>query len=462
MIMKKNSKYLIAIGSLLMLLIAACEDDEFQFPVSEPLISTSSETISSLPGGDLTLEATLTDPVGLQSVEVVYTPWNLTETISLSGAEEHLLSYVISVPNTEPVGSTHDILITATNVNGVIMERVQRVVLNQDETAPVISNNTQAGVAFLGDGTDATLEISVSDNLGIATFTIVGPSFSESIQVGANSYSYSRDLNVQQQGLYNFEITVEDEWGNSAEETVTIVAYEPFEKMYLADVSSDEELLVDLMGVPRVMNSFDNEDSLGKVFVGYYYNAQENTEIRLLPSKESFSPLTFGASSQNGVMMVAPDATVSPIILPNIGYTKLSVDFRDMSYTVEPYTPEDEFFETVVFHGSDGILINGESICCWNPAVGKALTRDTANPYVFTGTLELFDASADQSGLGGSFILGASTEGWSPFWRFDNGSSPDATVPNGGDNYSFGPEAYGTYDVTFDTHLNRIEITPNN
>ena len=139
-----------------------------------------------------------------------------------------------------------------------------------------------------------------------------------------------------------------------------------------------------------------------------------------------------------------------------------SLEIKDMSYSVEPYTPSDTPFDTIVVHGTGGVLVNGEQLEGWNPALAKLLTPDNDNPYQFHGVIELFDPSGDNSGAGGSFILGATIGGWQPFWRFDDGSEPEITVPNGGETYTFGSESYGTYDVTFDTHLNRFKATSNN
>ena len=457
----KNPKILCLTG-LLLLIVAACSEDEFQLPKSEPLINLSSNTISGLPGGTALIEAKITDPVGLAEVQIVYSNWSLQENIAISEAVECDLMYELSVPEANEIGSSHDIKIIATNVNGVSFEIIQPLILNMDINAPEISNNTKPGIAFLKEGTDLTIELDITDNMIISTFTIVGPSLSEEIVIESSSFSYSRELNIQSEGIYEYQVTVNDEGGNSTTEKVKVAAYNPFEKMYLADVNTDQELNSDLMGVPMLINSFENEDSVGKVFEAYYYNEEANTEIRFIPSKESFAPVAFGADSEPGKLSVASDVSVSPIILESTGYTKISLDFRDMSYSVEPYTPSDTPFDTIVVHGTGGVLVNGEQLEGWNPALAKLLTPDNDNPYQFHGVIELFDPSGDNSGAGGSFILGATIGGWQPFWRFDDGSEPEITVPNGGETYTFGSESYGTYDVTFDTHLNRFKATSNN
>lgn len=463
---KFNLTYLCALT--LLILTAACTEDEFQLPQSEPIISLPSATISGLPGETVTIGATITDPVGLSEVQIVYAGWGIDESIALTEVPAYELAYELAVPQTAEIGSTHELTIIATNVNGVKFEAIQAVILNVDNTLPVIVNNTTGGVTFLQDGNDVTLLLEITDNRNIATVKIIGPNISEEIIVGSSKYNYNRALNINREGIYNFEVTATDDGGNSVSETLTILAFNAFDNMYLADVDTDAELTSDLMGIPMLANGFTNVDSLGKVFEAYYYNAVANTEIRFIPSTETFSEVTFGAGNEAGTLAAAEDATVSPIVLTEVGYTKVLIDLRDLTYTTETYTPTDDTFSGVFFIGT-GVRVDGQSTCvnnlddserCFHFQSGKPLTVDSSNPYRFTGTVELFDFDP-ASDANNAFILNANTAGWAPFWRFDPNDAQVA-VPGGGSNFNFGESQFGTYNVTFDTHLNRIVAISNN
>ncbi len=453
-------KYRIITILFLLTVVVACED-EFVLPSSEPLITGLSE-YSALPGGSVTISVTATDPVGLQSVSIAYAEWNLSETVSLTNGEtEYEFMSTIEIPASAEAGSAHEIKVSAINTNKVALDHIITISLDGDVTPPMITNNTAAGIAFMGDGNDAILSITITDDMNIATVSITSTTFSEEVSVGSKTYDYSKDLNFVSEGVYEFQIVAIDGNGNSSTETVTIGAFEPFAKMYLADVSTDAELVSDLMGVPMLTNGYTQVDSLGKVFRANYYNAVANTEVRFLPSKETFEHLTLGADGE-GNLIVNKSATVSPLILSEVGYYEVIIDTRDLTYTVESYTPEDTPKDMVVVHGTGGAKINGEQLEGWNPALAKILTQNSTNPYQYIGVIELFDASGDGSGTGGSFIFGETNTGWNPFWRFDNGSEPEYTVPGGGATYSFGSESYGTYNLTFDTHLNRVTMIPTN
>ncbi len=453
---------------LFLICMVSCTEEGFEFPDSEPLITGDME-INALPGANITIEASVTDPAGLKSVSLVYDEWSLSETFSVGeSAVEYNVSHNLTVPETAVEGSSHDLKIVAENVNGISKEYTVTISLNQDTGMPVIENKTDVGIAFLQEGVDATLVIDVTDNQSIATFSITGANLSDKVDVNAASYTYTKELNIQVSGVYEFEVMAKDAEGNESSMTVKVAAFEPFEKMYLADVSTDAELVSDLMGVPMLVNGYDAQDSLGKVFEAHYYNAAAGTEIRFLPNKETFSELTLGSGDESGMLSIGSDASVAPIVLNEVGYNKISFDLRDLTYQVEAYTPTDSVYEYTIVMGT-GVKVDGESTCinnedgsdgaCWWFGSGKKFTRDENNPYVFYGEMELYDYDPEQSGETG-FILGANLSGWSDFWRFDQGENPDATVLNGGSNYNFGENEYGTYDVVFDTHLNRFKMTP--
>ncbi|MEL7118650.1 MAG: hypothetical protein AAFO07_04395 [Bacteroidota bacterium] len=453
----------------------SCEEDEITIS-SEPQLGIET-SIMGLPGETIVFTGLVSDVAGISSIDIVYEAWDLAKTIEIdSRTTQYDLSYAFKIPEDQEVGSTHNIAITATNAGGNMTGTQVQVVLSGDNESPVISlaSPNDGGTYIVGGGPEFNLTFSVDDNEQIQNVSIVGFGINESIDVNAATYSFDQGIDFSLAGSFPLTISAVDVAGNTSSTSITVSIEESlrFEKLYLADVNSDAELVSDLFGVPMVVNSFDHPDSAGVIFEALYYNTSPNTPIRFIPQKSSFAPFTFGAGENDGELALGNDASISPIILPEVAYYRIIVNFVSLTYTMETYTPTDDAFEQIIVMGT-GVNVDGNSTCinnadgsdgaCWWFGSGKNLTKDPNNPYRFTGTVDLYDYDTEGDGNNG-FILGANPENWSPFWRFDVGEAvglePERTVPNGGSNFLFGPEDYGSYTFEFDTHLNRVKVIP--
>lgn len=464
----KHSRNIYALfGFFFLALTFSCVEEGFELPDSEARMTNTSVT-RALPGGTAQVSATISDPVGLSTVALQYAAWNLNEQIDVAGATSYDLAYELSVPAEAEKGSTHELVLAVTNTNGVTVQDTLSLMLNMDTEGPSIINNTATGIIFLVDGNDVTLDLKIEDAEDISTLTVKNEVFSDEVTINAVSYQYKKSLNFLKSGSYAFEVSATDVSGNTSTEVVTVVAQEPFEQMYLADVATDAALQEALMGVPIRTEATADAALVGKAFVAKYYNATAGTEIRFIPQKDSFAPLTIGAGEAAGTLAVASDATVAPITLSEVGYYEIALNLEEMTYTAETYTPADSIYAYTMVMGT-GVKVNGASTCeqnadpsvtqCWHFRSGKKLTNDAANPYRFTATLEFYDQDESRDNEGG-MILGANENGWSDFWRFDNSEEPEASVLNGGSNFTFTNDELGTYTFTFDTHLNYVRLTP--
>ncbi|MDX1699049.1 MAG: hypothetical protein R3250_00455 [Melioribacteraceae bacterium] len=455
------------------ILIASCEKDDEITVDSQPEFTMIEESISSLPGRNFSIKATINDPAGVESINLKYEPWFLDKTIIVkdSTPSTYNLDYSFQVPTAAEENSQHTIVITSTNVGGVSTSKDVSVTLDLDDEAPqiIVEKPENGSTVLIGEGDEIDFNITVSDNEQLSGFLIEGGSFSETLEISGTSYQYQNSLNIDETGSYSFNITVTDEAGNQQTESFTVNVLDElkFDKMYFTDVSTSEALSTDVFGVPALTEAIREEGEEGYVFTARYYSESSNSEIRFIPQKGSFEPYTFGASLEiEGMLTNGSSSNVNPIILPEKGYYEIKIDLRDLSYSVSSYTPSEDTFPLVQVIGT-GIEINGETTCtsnvdganlCWNFASGKQLIQDPENPYRFSATMKLYDETTNDGSNG--FILNANTSGWGPFWRFDNGEDPNNAVLNGGTNFVFGPEAYGTYKFVFDTHLNRVSLTP--
>ncbi len=457
-----------------LLMLAACGEDEVSVD-SEPNLQID-DMITGLPGENLVMTGLISDPAGIRQVELIYEAWDLAKVISLEdGITQFELAYTFKVPETEVEGTTHSIEIVATNAGGNTRSSSIQVELTLDIVPPSISfaSPNDGGTYIAAAGPEFELSFIVEDNTQLSKVTLVGLGFNEEFVVSATSFSFREEVDFSLSGPFEVSVTAEDVQGNIATSSINVTIEEAlrFEKMFLADVSTDDALTSDVFGVPMLIDGFISEDSAGVIFEARYYNNAPNTEIRFIPQKSSFAPFSFGAGENEGELVLGNDNTVNPIILTEIGYHKILIDLVNFTYTTEMYTPSDEVFDLIILMGT-GVRVNNASTCvsnedgseaCWWFGSGKELVADSNNPYLFTATVELFDHDLAGDGNNG-FILGANPEGWSPFWRFDQGgeigAEPEATVPNDGINFLFGEQHYGIYTFEFDTHLNRARVIP--
>ncbi len=470
----KTKFTILSLGLSILIFVTSCTDELPQVS-SEPSIKIE-EAITGLPGESITINGLISDPAGISNIELNYESWHLAKVINVEkSTTQFQLAYNFMVPSSEESGTTHMIDVVVTNVGGKKSTAQVMVSLTMDIIAPTISfeSPNDGGTYIAGAGPEFTLSFSVMDDSEIAIVKIVGFGLNEEIEVNSPSYAYEMDVDFSIIGAHSISVTAIDDSGNSANSKLDVNIEDAlkFEKMYLADVSSEAELNSDGFGIPMRIDAIDHPDSLGVYFRALYYNKAVNTEIRFIPQKTSFSPFTFGASSTAGELELGSDETVSPIVLSEVGYYNILINLAKMEYVAETYTPTDTPYDNIYMMGT-GVRVNGGSTCennsdnseqCWHFASGKALTVDGNNPYLFTGTVELYDQDPLGDGNNG-FILGANPDGWAPFWRFDAdqeiGMKPETSVPGGGNNYIFGPQHYGTYTFEFDTHLNRVRLIP--
>ena len=469
--MKTTKTHLLLILSIFALIIS-CNDDESVSVDSTPEFISFVEAISSLPGETVYFEGVGTDPAGVQSINIKYEPWFLDKTIVKDSLPDiYELKYAFKVPDDAEEFSVHTIPVTISNVGDVATVKNVVITLDKDITAPVINISSPIGGAtvLIGDGTEVDLNIDLTDR-ELSELKIESDFFSETIVLsGESSYNYNQSLDVANPGTYDIEVTATDATGNESTATVSvsIVTDLKFVAMYLTDETTDAALNQDLFGIPFSTTASQASGEDGYVFTARYYSSAVNSEVRFIPQQASFEPFTFGvSSSDSSKLTLGQNATVDPIVIPGVGYYEITMDVRDLSYTVSSYTPSDAAFDQIYVLGT-GIYVdattstctnnNDGSTQCWNFNSGKPFVQDSSNQYLWTLDVTLQDEPAQNNN---GFILNANPSGWRPFWRVDvNGGDPSRAIPNNGNNYIFDDSALGKdYTFVFDTHLNRVII----
>lgn len=452
-------------------LIMSCDDDETARVDSTPEFISFVEAISSLPGETLFFEGVGTDPAGVQSINIKYEPWFLDKTIIKDSLPDvYELKYGFKIPDDAQELSVHNIPITITNAGNVAVTKNVVVTLDKDITSPVITINspTNGATTLISDGNEIELNIDLLDR-ELSEFKIESEILNETIAISGESYNYTNALDVTSPGIYTFDITVTDVTGNQSLATVSvnISTNLQFTAMFLTDETTDAALNQDLFGIPFNTTASQAAGENGFVFTARYYSSAPNSEVRFIPQQASFEPFTFGVSSSDpSKLALGQNATVDPIIIPGVGYYEITMDVRDLSYTVTPYSPTDAVIDQVYIIGT-GIFVDGESTCsvnadaslrCFHFSSSKPFTKDVINDYVWTANITVMDEPSDATTNRNGFILNSNSQTWAPFWRTDP-NDRSVAIPGGGTNYFFDESDLDKdYTFIFDTHLNRLIV----
>lgn len=466
--MKTIKKKLLVLTGMLAIMLGCSDDDSSVSVDSTPEFQTLLQEVSSLPGEEFLFEGIATDPAGIKTVNFKYDSWFLDKTIVKDSLPEtYTISYKFKVPDDAEEFSTHVIPVTITNAGDVATTRDVVITLDKDISAPTITINSpvDGATVLIGSGSEIEMNIDLADR-ELAQLTIESDILNETVALSGASFNYTNSLDVANPGNYTFNITVTDATGNeaTASVSVSVVTDLQFGAMFLTDETTDAALNQDIFGIPFSTVASQAAGENGYVFTGRYYSKAANSEVRFVPQQGSFEPFTFGADPNTpGRLVLGQNATVTPIVLPDAGYYEITMDVRDLSYTITPYTPIDATFDQVYILGR-GIYIdattstctnnNDGSTQCWHFNSGKPFTQDANNSYLWTIDVTLQDQPNDNGANG--FILNANTSGWAPFWR-TNPDDRSQTIPGGGSNYVFEDRALNkSYTFIFDTHLNRI------
>ena len=360
--MRKMKKTMIAVLAgflLLLVLMVGCKkvnDDVtvLKAPTETILFTNVSDFILDSTGKTIHIQAKISSPDGLQKVELIYQPWNISKTITVTGND-----YTVNEPVTIPANAAlkiHSITLKAT------------------------------------------------DTKGATNFT--------EIKVGLQDLNYT--------------------------------------KVYLTDAIDNAALSGNLYGVPAAMNKLASH-----TFQIIYYVKTAGTKVRFIPNKSSISPVAIGTDPGNATRLITDASKSVPITLSKIGYYKITINTLLLNYTAENYTPVGTAPNQVAFVGRGFYDYPNMN---WQNALPDIILmdKDPVNPFLFTKKVKLgIPVGANYNTA--QFIL-TTNNGWTDFWRFNDGVSPEYAVFNGGVNTELPITATAsTYLFVFDTQTNLVQ-----
>lgn len=331
--------------------VTGCSDDNGYADVDgqSPVAELKADHIRSGAGHDFTIEGTLTDADGISAIKLQCADLYLNKTIDLieiygEPQTSYDLSYKFSISRDE-VGEQFTVKVTVVDVGGRETSQDVLITMDGDFENPVFSLAPDKAITVLmkaDRNPQYTLNFTVTDDRKLDYATIEIPELTgfETRTVsaeGQSSLTFKEVIvfpNVSQ--VYTINLAAYDAVGNSVTTTCSLTVSEmpDFEKMYLADVATDEELNSDVFGVPMVINHTGEYQ-----YKARYYNKATGTEIFFLPQKTSFTPICFGLDPEDSNKLTDDPELAKPIVLdtPNV-YYEIDINVKQSTYSIKTYS----------------------------------------------------------------------------------------------------------------------------
>lgn len=251
--------------------------------------------------------------------------------------------------------------------------------------------------------------------------------------------------------IHSIVIKATDKKGNSNFTEVKIGLQDlNYSKLYMTDVEDGASLAVDLFGVPLVMDKVGSHN-----YQLIYYARSAGIKVRFIPNKTTFAPVAIGKDPSNSQKLTTDETKSLAIELGEKGYYKISVNTLLLTYKVEQFTPGGSAFDEVALVGRGFYDYPNMN---WQNALPDIilLDKDPSNPFLFTKEIKLGTPSGQNYNTA-QFIF-TTNNGWTNFWRFDDGLNPELAVFNGGDGADIPITTTPVnYLFIFDTYTARIQ-----
>lgn len=485
-----SNTFLLLVFPLLLLWCTGCSDDEDYTDVDGqiPTLSLNSSHIQSGAGRTITIEGVINDKDGISVVRLECPDLNLDKIIDIINIyekplETYELSYKFNIKKDQK-GEQFTIKVSAIDIGGRTVSEEVLVTMDGDFENPVFTLSPDKNVTVLiKSETKFNLRFSVSDDraLDYVTIDIPGVEGFNPLELSVNGvkkFDYANQIflpNVVQD--YNVTITAIDKVGLTSTVTSVISVSEmpDFEKMYLSDVSTVDELNSDVFGVPMRIERVGAYQ-----YKANYYNSKAGTEIFFLPQKSDFSPICFGLDPEDNSKLTDDPEIAKPIVLEQANvYYEITFNTLESTYSVSSYPVSLADNRLPQAIGSDyeldpanpgnvvpfriGVLGNLPG-CNGNPSGILEFTQDVTNPNLFYA-----DEITLEAGMQLNFIIHNKHDwGWWDYclWRVDNSDDPEIFI-YGGVNANPKPQdiwgkptvvTSGVYKFWFDAHLERGKL----
>jgi hypothetical protein len=477
-----------ALCTLALCSLTGCGDDDDRYADVDgqaPALSLIAEHVQTEIGREFLIGGTVDDKDGLRSIHLLSAELNLDKTIDLIDLYTELvytyeLNYKFKTPDNQ-TGESFDVLITATDVGGRTAQGTVLVTMDGDFTPPLFTAAPDATVTVLiKPTTKLNLSFTAVDDKALDYVDISIPEIDYSKRVAAQGTTVTfREAVVlpSASGTYSLTITAVDKFAHTTAKTsvITVSEMPDFEKMYLADVATADELNSDVFGVPMRI-----ERTEPYRYKANYYCRTAGAAIYFLPQKSDFTPICFGLDPDDNTKLTDDPDLAKPIVLTQANvYYEITFDVKESTYQISTYSIAEAIDPIPHAFGSISLDTWGDGgswlqefyfgMMTSGPREVTRFTQDAVNPHLFY--LEHISLTAGEEM---NFIIhNWHHDGWWNYctWRVDNAKEPEVfnyygnfknpawTKPNGDDNWTKPAVTQtGMYTLYFDAHLGRGKL----
>lgn len=449
------NKFKLLLFASLLLGFEACSDKEKTYPPGVPDIQLEISEVYSEPGRVFNIKGTVTDDVGIASINLLNTAWYLDKTITFDKSDlikSYGLDYKFKAPVDASILQNHIIKVTVTDVGGVSKSVDLEVNLNGDFVAPTFDAPISDTITVLiKENTVLNLSFKASDDKALAYVVVKCPSLgiNDSITISGTSYDYFKSIPLaSDEGNYDFLIVLGDRFNNKAQSKfVARVSELPdFATIWLTDFFTKESLNANL-----VAGAIPAKRTEPFTYTIAYYAAKANTGVLFIPQSTDLQPICFGVNPNEEGKLADEPSISQPIVLPEAGYYNITVNTLQGTYSFEKYTPSTEVYGLDLLIGIAGPASFPEyPDQNWNTRAVILLEQDADNPYILYKELDML-------GTVQMCITPQDERGWwpEPFWRIEiDGNAP----LNSGSAGAFPVTVRTRYLFSLDTHLQRARI----
>lgn len=354
-----NNKFLFKslVLSCVLLGMTACDDDEQKWPVADggtPQVQLEMSRIRTDYELQFRIKGKISDADGISKIRLDCPGLSLKKTIDILGLYNEPLkeydldySYTVNPDYLTDFSGDYEVDVIVTDVAGKTETQKVRVTFDADFQAPTFTQYPDKEVTVLiKEKTLFNLKFAVEDNrnLDFVEINLEGvPGFPVRIEAkGEKNVIYANKLELpSEEKNYKLTITAQDMPAQDnevhttvVESTVKVLPLPDFDRIYLADVATAEELNSDVFGVPMVC------DHVGPYqYRARYYNATAGTQICFIPQKTDFLPICWGPDPGNEGFFADDPDTSGKITLDQAGvYYKIDFNTKTGAYSVSTYS----------------------------------------------------------------------------------------------------------------------------
>lgn len=451
-----TSKFLLKslVLSCMLFCVTACSDYEQKWPVADggtPQVELAMSRIRTDYELSFQIKGKISDADGISKIQLECPGLSLNKTIDIIGLYNEPLkeydldySYTVNPDYLTDFSGDYEIDVTVTDVAGKTETQKVRVTFDADFQAPIFSQAPDKEVTVLiKDQTLFNLKFTVEDNRNL-DFVEVNLEGVEGfpVRIEANGESrviYANKLELPSvEKAYKLTITAQDMpaqdnevRSTKVESTVKVQNLPDFDRVYIADVATAEELNSDVFGVPMVC------DHVGPFqYRVRYYNEKAGTQICFIPQKTDFQPICWGPDPTNeGFFADSPD-TSSKISLEQGGvYYKIDFNTKTGAYSVSTYSVAEAVDPIQNLHYGQNDLNHWSNWTdaewiewYFGPTYGNPtkieirMTQDKNNPHIFISEPWQLEAGEMKEWI----LHNWHTDQWwnHTAWRFDESEEP--------------------------------------